>query len=215
MRRLSLIGLFYLCASQAQALGSDGSGWKIVSQMQQSLVMLREQIKLVGDHVRLANDMRNISLKNAKSWDVINDPLFSDYMGDWSGTEGFGALSGTASELQGLDNEAYKLSREYSKTSGEKNGYYGNRDLSSSADMLRKLRRYSVRNFDKANRDLGERDSSQVTAKSTAGVLDLLVDEKAQKIEEQRQQEAARKKAKADRGDLDQALGGALKHVGN
>jgi len=187
LKKFSVLIIVFSASFPVYAVTDGGAGWKIVAQLTQALKTMRETLILMNESVDLANDMKKFKLNDSKTWDVFENPLFEKYITDVGGKESWALTTeafGTATELDELMSE---ISDESDKLDGnDKHRWEQNRDLVRTYSKMRRLRKSTKKNFKKTGKIITERESSRITANSSSGMFQVMLEDK----EEEKRKEA-------------------------
>lgn len=157
------------------AAATDGSGWKILLEMRKQLIALREQLDTAREGVRLYRDVKEMSEKREKGFDVVDNPIFKEYVVD-VGLDGNGSILGTANAVADIDYLIEDIDRQIANTEGADRAVYERqREILVTQRNLQRLKRASKRDFEESIKNNSERDSSNKTAGATTGMFNIML----------------------------------------
>jgi hypothetical protein len=192
------------------AAATDGSGWKILLEMRKQLIALREQLDTAREGVRLYRDIKQMSEKREKGFDVVNNPLFKEYVLD-IGLDGEGSILGTANAVADIDYLIEDIDHKIARTEGADRAVYERqREILVTQRNLQRLKRASKREFDEAVKDNPERESSNKTAGATTGMFNLMLLQR----EKDQQQEANNINGIKMKNDMTRSMANAYQKLG-
>jgi len=180
--RFNILLLFLLNSPAVLAVADGGAGWKMVAQLTEMLKTMRETLILMNDSVELANDMKRFRVDDTTTWDVFENPLIEKYVGEVGGTEAWAMTTEGLGAAADIDRLVSEIGSEKDKLEGsEETRWRQNRDLLVTYQKMRRLRKATNKNFEKSSKKIKERESNQITANSTTGMFQIMLEDQEQK----------------------------------